>query len=246
MIFVSNIKQELEKIKIPKELHERSKLGVKKAKLEQPKRRFKNSLVAAAMVSVLGFGILFSPMGQAMFEGLFEVKKFEKSANNEEMSFGFGFENVDIYEENNYGSLNEIEEMFNIKVPFPSILLSEEENKESVEYKLTTDEQGGFSAYHYDLSTPERNYHVRATNNVDAKAKFTAETTDGIAIEKDIVINGISSKLLGINEIDGYSIYIEIENWKMIISCFDRGNSLEGLSDVKEEEVIKIAESISW
>lgn len=141
--------------------------------------------------------------------------------------------------------LNEIEEMVNIKVPFP-ILLSEEENKESVEYKVATDEQGEFSAYHYNLSTPERNYDVWATNNVDAKVKLTAETTDGTAIEKDIVINGTSSKLLGINEIDGYSIYIENENWKMIISCFDRGNSLEGLSDVKEEEIIKIAESISW
>ena len=36
---MSNIKQELENIKIPKELHERTKFGVKKAKLEQPKRR---------------------------------------------------------------------------------------------------------------------------------------------------------------------------------------------------------------
>ena len=39
------------------------------------------------MVSVLGCGILFSPMGQAMFEGLFQVSKFEKSAHNEEISF---------------------------------------------------------------------------------------------------------------------------------------------------------------
>jgi hypothetical protein len=48
---VSNkINQELQKIEIPKELHERSKMGVKKAKAEQQKRRFKNPLVAAAVI----------------------------------------------------------------------------------------------------------------------------------------------------------------------------------------------------
>lgn len=46
----NKIDQELQKIEIPKELHERSKLGIKKAKAEQQKRRFKNPLVAAAMI----------------------------------------------------------------------------------------------------------------------------------------------------------------------------------------------------
>lgn len=46
----NKINQELQKIGIPKELHERSKLGVKKAKAEHQKRRFKNPLVAAAMI----------------------------------------------------------------------------------------------------------------------------------------------------------------------------------------------------
>ncbi|WP_107951151.1 DUF4179 domain-containing protein [Lysinibacillus parviboronicapiens] len=46
----NKINQELQKIEIPKELHKRSKLGVKKAKAEQQKRRFKNPFVAAAMI----------------------------------------------------------------------------------------------------------------------------------------------------------------------------------------------------
>lgn len=51
MIFVNNkINQEIQKIEIPKELHERSKLGVKTAKAEQQKRRFKSPLAAAAML----------------------------------------------------------------------------------------------------------------------------------------------------------------------------------------------------
>ncbi|MEH7385458.1 DUF4179 domain-containing protein [Bacillus sp. JJ1521] len=46
----NKINQELQKIEIPKDLHERSKLGVNKAKAEQQKRRFKNPIVAAAVI----------------------------------------------------------------------------------------------------------------------------------------------------------------------------------------------------
>ncbi|WP_428911747.1 DUF4179 domain-containing protein [Niallia sp. Krafla_26] len=49
----NKINQELHKIEIPKELHERSKLGIKKAKAEKQKKRFKNPLAAA--VIILGF-----------------------------------------------------------------------------------------------------------------------------------------------------------------------------------------------
>ena len=96
------------------------------------------------------------------------------------------------------------------------------------------------------LSTPKRSYSVLATNNIEAEAKFSAETTDGTGIEKDIVVNGLSAKLLGVTEMDVFTIYIENGNWKMIISCFDRASNIEGTSDVKEEEIIKMAESIRW
>ncbi|MFP7487270.1 DUF4179 domain-containing protein [Priestia filamentosa] len=46
----NKITRELQKIEIPKELHKRSKLGVKKAKAEQQKKKFKQPLVAAAMI----------------------------------------------------------------------------------------------------------------------------------------------------------------------------------------------------
>lgn len=49
----NKINQELQKIEIPKELHERAKIGVKKAKSEQQKRRFKNPIAAAAMILML-------------------------------------------------------------------------------------------------------------------------------------------------------------------------------------------------
>ena len=52
--------KELEKIEIPKELHERAKLGVKKAKSEQPKRKFKNRVaipLAASLFLVFSVGV---------------------------------------------------------------------------------------------------------------------------------------------------------------------------------------------
>lgn len=245
---MNNIKQEMGKINIPKDLHERSKIGVKKAKQEQTKRRFKNPLVAAAMISVLGVGFSFSSPGQAMFEGLFQVSKFEERANVKEMSFGYAVENVPFYEEKAFNSLNEMEEIFNVSIPFPEQLLAIEGNDElkSVEYNVGTDDNGDFSSFTYNLSTPERNYSVVATNHEGAVVKFSAETADGTAIEKDIEINGLKAKLLGTKEIDGYAIYMEKGNWKLIIMSLDRASNLEGESDVKEEEVISIAQSIKW
>jgi len=54
-----NIKKELEKIEIPKELHERSKLGVMKAKSEIPKRKFKKLTIplVASLFLLLSTGV---------------------------------------------------------------------------------------------------------------------------------------------------------------------------------------------
>lgn len=241
---MNNIKREMKKIEIPKDLNKRAQLGVKKAKLEQPTRRMKKSFVATAAIALISCGILLSPTGQAMFKGLFEVTKFEKSANNKEISFGYSLNNLEIYDERVYGSLTEIEDVFNVNIPFPHQLLLKEENKESVEHRVLTDEHGEISSYHYQLATSDRSYEFVATNKVEAEVNFSAVTSDGTGIEKDIVINGVSAKLLSVSEMDGYTIYIENENWKMIISCFDRSNNLEGTSDVKEDEIIKIVESV--
>lgn len=51
VIFVNDkIKQELHKIEIPTELHERSKIGIKKAKAEQQNKKFKRPFAAAAII----------------------------------------------------------------------------------------------------------------------------------------------------------------------------------------------------
>ncbi|MGE7880282.1 hypothetical protein [Peribacillus muralis] len=48
----NKVKQELERIEIPKELHMRAKLGVKRAKSEQPKRKFKKTVAIPLVASL--------------------------------------------------------------------------------------------------------------------------------------------------------------------------------------------------
>jgi hypothetical protein len=56
MVFMSNnIKQEMDRIEIPKELHQRSRLGVQKAKSEMPssKRKWSKAIAVAASLLIL-------------------------------------------------------------------------------------------------------------------------------------------------------------------------------------------------
>jgi hypothetical protein len=240
------IEKSIDHIQVPESIFTFAKELSFQVEKQHKKRELKNLLVAATMFSVLGIGILLSPTSQAVFNGLFEVTKFEKSANKEEISFGYVLEGLGEYGREEYGSLEEIENTYNIHVPFPEQLLTEEENAETTEYSVGVDKEGNFRSYHYILQTKERNYDVFATNAKEVKPKFLAETKGGTAINKKFSINGSSAKLLGANEMDGYYIYIEKGNWKVIISCFSRAGNKEGVFDVTEEEIIKIAESIKW
>ncbi|MED4531425.1 DUF4179 domain-containing protein [Metabacillus fastidiosus] len=49
---MNNVREELEKIEIPKELHERSKLGIRSAKAEKRKRKLSKKIIISAAASV--------------------------------------------------------------------------------------------------------------------------------------------------------------------------------------------------
>ncbi|WP_144376734.1 DUF4179 domain-containing protein [Paenibacillus sp. FSL A5-0031] len=72
---MSNIvKQELDRIEIPKELHERAKLGVKMAKSEHPKRKFKKRLVFPVVASLsLVFSIGVGAATMPSFNNLLSI-----------------------------------------------------------------------------------------------------------------------------------------------------------------------------
>lgn len=241
----NKIKQEIEKIEIPKSLHERSKLGVKKAKAEQPRRKYKNPLIAAAAVSIIGLGMLLTPVGQATFNGLFEVKKFEKRPHNEELSVGYSWEGIAGYNRVTHDSIKDIENAYAIRLPFPEVLLTKE-NIEFAEYQVAIDEDGGFDAYDIRFQTSTRSYDVIATSIEKPSPEFRAQTADGTATEKEVFINGIPAMLLGSKDFDGYFLYMKHGEWQMIISGFDREVHEEGQFDVTEAELIEIAESIQW
>lgn len=242
----NKIKQELNSIDIPQNLHERLEQGVKQAKAEQPKRTYKKPLIAIAAIFVIGFGIMLTPVGQATFNGLFEVTKFEKKPHNEELSFGYSWEGTAGYDTVTYDSLEGMENAYPINIPFPKQFVTKEENAESATYEVAIDDKGNFLTYRYDLLTTDRFYSISATNVVETSPTFRAETTDGTAIEKEVFINGSAATLLGTNDLDGYSIHIKNEQWQMVISSFARGIHEKGVFHVTEVELIKIAESIQW
>ncbi|MEN0642323.1 hypothetical protein MKY91_03990 [Alkalicoccobacillus gibsonii] len=241
---MNEFKRELEEIKIPVELSIRSKMGVKKARGEQ-KKTYKKPLVYAAAIVILSVSIYSAPVAQGMFEDLFQVTKFEEKHNHKEMSIGYGFENTEVFAERSVESLEELESLFNIQVPFPESLESAID-KEAVEYSVGLGEQGEFKQLYYNAGTAERSYSVHATNNIDTRPIFSAESKDGTGIDKELLINEVTAKLMWIDDIDGKVIYLEKDEWKIIITCFDRNSDYEGLSDVDEVEIIEIAESINW
>jgi hypothetical protein len=205
------------------------------------KRSLKKPLLSIAVVAALTVTLFLTPSVKAVFEGLFEFTKVEQ---NEEVSIG-GSWSIAGDESKVYTSLSEVEKMYDMDIPFPQKLMSAEKGAEH-EYSVST-ENGQFLAYDYKLWTEERWYSVAASNVVKEKPKFTANTDKKTVIDKEIFINGVPARLLGIHDLNGYHIYIEKGNWSMIISGFARtSNEKSEITKVSEEEMIDIAETINW
>ncbi len=211
------------------------------------KDHIKKPLLSIAMIAVLAITIFFTPSVKAVFEGLFEFTKVER---NKEVGVGWSWsivgDNTEVY-----NSLSDIEKFYSIDIPFPQKLITTEKEVEGVEgveqeYIVST-EKGQFLSYQYKLWTKERYYNVIASNVVKEKPKFNAATNEKTVVDKEIIINGVPARLLGIYEMKGYYFYIEKGNWSMIISDF--ANSSDGQSnttEISEEEMIKIAKTINW
>lgn len=106
-----------------------------------------------------------------------------------------------------YSSLTEIERNYEIDIPFPQKLIATEKGGKQ-KYTVET-EKGQLLGYQYTLRTKERSYDVSAFNRVKEKPQFTADTNEKTVIDKEIFINGVSARLLGIHDMNGYHIYIE-------------------------------------
>lgn len=209
---------------------------------KQNKKGYRKILIPTLVALLLCFTAFLSPVVNARFEGLFEYKKFEQS-DGKEKGFGAMWE-IAGYNSKVLGSLEEMEKDYNMNIPFPKQLLSEEKDSLFKEYRVNTNKEGGFYAYSYTLRTKERSYRIDATNAKIGKPKFKAETLDGTAIDKEIVVKGEPARLLGVYDMKGYYIYIEKGEWKMIVSDFSDNQNIS--REDLEKEVIHIAETINW
>lgn len=212
------------------------KLGVK-----QPKRKLTTLWVATAMISVLGIGTLVSPSVQATIENLFSFNQVEERT---ESIIGWTWGGMAGDDTTDYSSVDEIESQFSLNIPFPVEFLVAEEDASIKEYRVGT-KDGKFVSFDYFLRTEDRMYGVTTTNVSNEKPSFTASTTKETVIEKEVSINGETGTLIGIHDMNGYHIYIEQGEWKIVVSGF--ADSLDGESvapEITEEEILNIAESI--
>lgn len=214
------------------------KLGVK-----QPKRKLTTLWVATAMISVLGIGTLVSPSVQATIENLFSFNQVQETS---ETVIGWTWGGIGGNDTTIFSSVDEIEKEYSIDIPFPEQLHLADENSTITEYRVDTSEDK-FVSFNYRLRTEDRMYRITATNVSKEKPEFTANTTKGTVIEKEVSINGTSGTLIGIQDINGYHIYIEQGEWKIVVSGF--ADSLDGeriAPEITENEIIAIAESIHF
>jgi len=208
---------------------------------KEQKRSFKKPLFSLAMVAVLAITLFLTPSVKAVFEGLFE---FTKIGKNEEAGIGWSWSTAGD-ESTVYQSLSDAEKIYNMEIPFPQKLITAEKGAEQ-EYSVST-EKGQFLAYLYRLRTEERMYNVSASNVVKEKPQFTADTDKKTVIDKEILIDGVPARLLGIHDMNGYYMYIEKGDWRMIISGFaDASDGKSKITAITEEEMIEIAKTINW
>lgn len=242
----NNIRNEIQKISVPKDVHTRVKLGAKKAALQRSKHNWKRSGLATAAVGLLTLSIFYSPIGEALYERFFTVTQFEETPHNESPSIGYSVSNSGTVKQEIFNSSEELKQRYNMSFPLPQNLLDQEDDVKFVQYFVNLNNNDEVTSIKYILNTAERRYDIHVTNNENAIITFSAETTDGTATEKDVTINGTPSKLLRTNDLDGYALYMKYNGWQIVLSVFEGEGNLNGVTDVKEDEVIKLAESIEW
>jgi hypothetical protein len=215
---------------------------VHKNRIKLIKKRFKNPLIAGAMISFLAFGLLLSPSVQAFIEDLFRFNQVDERTQTD---IGWTWGGTAGDDSTDYSSVDDIESHFSLNVPFPEKLLVAEEDAKSKEYTVNT-EDGKFVSYNYFHVTEDGiMIRVFATNVSDEKPEFFADTTKETAIEKEVSINGEPGTLIGIYDMNGYHIYFEQEDWKFINSGFaDSPIEKSGVPEITEKEILEIAESV--
>lgn len=242
-----DFKNEMEKINVPVEKLDQIIDNALKNSKPMRRKSAKKPFVAAAIASLVVIGGLSIPSIQAGLEGIFEVSQYRYS-EQESSSFGYGFLETGVTREEVFNSLVKMEETYKMDIPFPTKVWDIESRSENDEFRAGLNEEGEFISYSFDQEIHEKSeeprFAVSAIKASDAKVKFDAETLDGTAINKEIIINDTKAVLYGVDTLS-YSVYLEKEGWKFIINMTEKNDKVRtGLTPEKEMQLIEVAESI--
>ncbi|QDP39563.1 DUF4179 domain-containing protein [Radiobacillus deserti] len=140
---MSHLKEELEQIKIPKGLHERAKLGVRKASSEMPYRRHSPAwykrVAIAALIGIFSISILtFTPVLaaiQEMYDKIFVSDHIDDQGLQKVLEEGYGQAINKTY----------YDEKHDITVEFQSILTDSKETKLLLTYQSESTDLQNYS-----------------------------------------------------------------------------------------------------
>jgi hypothetical protein len=89
-------------------------------------------------------------------------------------------------------------------------------------------------------------FSVTANYKSETDPPFYVESTEDV-VDKELDINGVPTHLIAVKEFDGYWIYMNNGDWKIVIQGISQGtDGNHSAPSFTEDEAIGIAQSIKW
>jgi hypothetical protein len=206
------------------------------------KEQLKRRIVPILISSVIIFTSIISPPARAIIEGWLQVSSVEEGKSH----IGFSWDSTAGQGQKNYQSLKDVENEFNLNVPFPKIFSDLEINEAHKQYQYSANvDNNKLITVHYRLNTNERSYNLMVTRAME-RPEFSAGTARNSVIDKEIEINGNKGRLIAIQDMNILNIYLEKGPWKLVLTASSGGIDTKSDPPVTEEEIINLAESITW
>lgn len=239
----NKIKDEINKIKVPEDLHEKATIQVLKAKKEQKYKRNNKPLLAFVAAIILSIGVWVSPNVQAVFSGLFEVTQYDKDSSLESPSFGNGFSNQDVFKTVEFEGIEQAEKKFSSNIPFPSKLSDLHIAPFSTIYLDKSNKVNGYQVNFQSKEEENQSISVHTSKAPGAEPTFKGNTYDGTAISEEVNLDETKAKIFGADGI-AYAIYLEKSGWKFIITMVEKNDEKSQFTEEKKKKLIEIAKSI--
>ncbi|WP_409343358.1 hypothetical protein [Paenibacillus sp. MBLB4367] len=198
----------------------------------------------AGIAAMIMFSLMLSPAVRASISNLIDTKIIKNSS--QAMVYEGWVSSRKWDTSTTYATLQDAEKALGTKLPFPQQFLSSEAGAINREMSVTT-EKGNIVGYYYSLRTKERMLSVTANYKSETDPRFNVESTEAV-VNKTVDINGIPTHLIAVKEFDGYWIYMENGDWKIVIQGIAQGTDDGKLPapHFTEDEAMNIARSVKW